>query len=77
VGGTPDGLDYYGGFAAITPLLVLLSRVRMALNLPDSQVVLLLPDDVLAGVTSAYGLAVVRAPVRAPMLGLRPKESAP
>lgn len=70
----PQGLDYYGQFATVAPALALLGRLRMALGIPDEQLALLLPATVLPGVTSCYGLAVIRADVAAPMLGLKPAE---
>lgn len=61
-----SGLDYYGEFAAIAPLLARRNDLRMHMNMePDAWV---LPPDVLPGVTMAYGLPVIRADVPRPMM---------
>jgi hypothetical protein len=54
-------------FDAMTPLLVVLERLQM--QMLDEDPVWVLPDSVLPGVTSAYGIPVVRAQVDAPLLG--------
>ena len=64
--GLMAGLDDYGEFAVLAPLLVLLNRLRSARL--DADLAWLLPPDVLPGVTSAYGLPVIRAAVDHPML---------
>lgn len=58
----------YGEFAKLAPLMVLLDRLRMAGI--DDGLIWVLPSDVLAGVTQAYGLPVARADVPEPLLAV-------
>lgn len=59
---TPD----FGEFDKLAPLLMTLKRLQV--HALDQDLVWLLPADVLAGVTSAYGLPVIRGAVDQPML---------
>lgn len=63
-----DLMAEYGEFAEVASLLPTLMRLR-AHGL-DADATFILPEKVLPGVTSAYGLAVVRAAVPLPMIGL-------
>ena len=63
-----DALADYGGFADMAPLLVKRDQLR-AQGLGDGAV-LILPPGILAGVTQAYGMPVIRADVPEPMIGL-------
>lgn len=63
--------DFYGEFGALAPLLVLRDRLRAA-ALDTGGLTWMLPDDTLPGVTSAWGIPVVRVPaLTEPMLALR------
>jgi len=62
-------MEDFGEFALLAPLLVLYRRLETAQIARDLQWVL--PHTVLAGVTQAYGLPVVRADVPEPMLAYR------
>jgi hypothetical protein len=68
---TPDGLDYFGQFAALAPVMALYEDIRTAYLDHGNEVILLLPDDVMPGVTQAWGLRVIRGG-EAPTLGLIP-----
>lgn len=60
--------DDYGEFQRIIGLRIKLDRlVTQGLG---GGAVFVLPDDILPGVTAAYGMPVVRAPVAKPMLGI-------
>lgn len=70
-------IDDYGHFAPLAPLLALHDRLRQAGLDADNDLVWLLPDETLPGVTMAYGLPVERTPGLAPTLGLRPATQLP
>jgi len=67
---TPEGLAYFGQFGDVAPLLLVIDYVRMHLAPPDGSIVLVLPDEMLPGVTRVYGYEVVRSSA-GPMVGLR------
>lgn len=54
---TMDG--FFGDFGKVAPLLVLADALSRVTNISPSAIVL--PADVLPGVTKAYGLPVIRA----------------
>jgi hypothetical protein len=58
----------YGDLGVMAPLLVLRDQLRAVML--DTDMVWILPPDVLAGVSAAYGIPVVRADVPEPMIGL-------
>lgn len=67
----PDGLAYYGQMGDLAPLLSVVQYVKQHLAPPAGAVVLVLPDEMIPGLTRAYGLDVIRSPA-GPLVGLRP-----
>lgn len=65
--GFPERPASFGEFDVITPLLIVLKRLKT--QMLDDGLVWILPDSVLPGITTAYGIPVVRAPVAVPLLG--------
>jgi hypothetical protein len=68
-----DPLSDYGEFANLAPLLVLKQRLEEAaiVMFDESNLMWVLPPSLLAGVTEAYGIPIVRADVTEPMLAIR------
>ncbi|MGI5155799.1 hypothetical protein [Microbispora sp. CA-102843] len=62
-----DPMSDFGEFAQLAPLMVLLDRLGKA-GIHDDGLTWVLPRNVLAGVTMAYGLPVTRADVPEPLL---------
>ncbi|MFD0855172.1 hypothetical protein ACFQ07_23235 [Actinomadura adrarensis] len=63
-----DAMADFGEFAELAPVLVTLSRLQdKGLG---KGAVLILPEGLLRGVGTAYGMPVVRADVPKPMIGV-------